>query len=161
MPIPILQTKLYIPPLRHALVPRPQLITRLNRGAQHKLTLVAAPAGFGKTTLVVEWLGQRKAPAAWLSLDEADNDPTRFLSYLIAALQQVDAAVGQSAHALLQSPQPLAAEAVMTALINDLTHITDDVTLVLDDYHLISRRPVHHALTFLLDHLPQPNCTCC
>ncbi|MEZ4664889.1 MAG: tetratricopeptide repeat protein [Caldilineaceae bacterium] len=154
MPIPILQTKLYIPPLRHALVPRPQLITRLNRGAQHKLTLVAAPAGFGKTTLVVEWLGQRKAPAAWLSLDEADNDPTRFLSYLIAALQQVDAAVGQSAHALLQSPQPLAAEAVMTALINDLTHITDDVTLVLDDYHLISRRPVHHALTFLLDHLP-------
>jgi LuxR family maltose regulon positive regulatory protein len=151
---PILATKLYIPPPRPHLVRRPRLIERLNEGLRHKLTLVCAPAGFGKTTLVAEWLAGCHRAAAWLSLDEGENDPARFLTYLVAALQTIAATLGAGVMGALQSPQAPPIDAILTTLLNDITTITDDFVLVLDDYHALDAKPVDHALTFLLDHLP-------
>src|SRR4030066_2155551 len=115
-PYPILQTKLYIPPIRPELVPPPRLIERLNAGlpAGRKLTLVSAPAGFGKTTLVSEWVAGSDLHVAWLSLDEGDNDPTRFLTYLVAALQTIAAHIGKRVLGALQSPQPPTIEPILT-----------------------------------------------
>ena len=156
MSAPILATKLYIPPPRPKVVLRPRLIERLNEGlsASRKLTLISAPAGFGKTTLVSEWVAGCERPVAWLSLDEGDNDPTRFLTYLVAALQTIAANIGAGALAVLQSPQPPPIESILTALLNEITAIPDNFVLVLDDYHLIDSKPVDEALTFLLEHLP-------
>jgi len=151
---PILATKLYIPPLRPQVVLRHRLIERLNEGLYRNLILISAPAGFGKTTLVSEWVEGIERPAAWLSLDEGDNDPTRFLTYLVAALQTIAATIGEGVSGVLQSPQPPPTEAILTALLNDLTTISDQFVLVLDDYHVIDAKPVDHALIFLLDHLP-------
>ena len=165
----ILVTKLYIPPTRPELVPRPRLIERLNEGLHRKLTLISAPAGFGKTTLVTEWLDNLRVDAkkenqieeriAWLSLDEGDNDPARFLSYFITALNQIEgieATFGKGALSMLQSPQPPPTEAILTSLINELAAINVRIILILDDYHLIEAQPIHDALTFLLEHLPPP-----
>jgi len=154
MPTPILATKLYIPRLRPNVVSRPRLIERLNEGLHRKLTLIAAPAGFGKTTLVSEWLAGCERPAAWLSLDEGENDPTRFLMYLVAALQTLAATIGEGVLGVLQSPQPPPPEAMLTALLNDITTIPDNFILILDDYHVLDAKAVDHALTFLLEHLP-------
>jgi LuxR family maltose regulon positive regulatory protein len=166
METPLLQTKLYIPPIRPEWVPRPRLIEQLNEGLRsgRKLTLVSAPAGFGKTTLVCDWLRQTNLPIAWFSLDEGDNDLTRFLTYLIAALQKVPAnpsasskqVPGQAALAMLRAAQsePPPAEAILTALINEIATVPTTFILVLDDYHLIQAQPIHDALAFLLDHLP-------
>jgi LuxR family maltose regulon positive regulatory protein len=158
MATPLLTTKLYIPPVRPKLVPRPRLIERLNEGprSRRKLTLVSAPAGFGKTTLVSEWVAGCGRPAAWLSLDEGDNDPTRFLTYLVAALQTIAANIGEEVlHVLHASqPQPPPIESILTALINEITTIPDNIVLVLDDYHVIDAKPVDDALSFTLDHLP-------
>jgi LuxR family maltose regulon positive regulatory protein len=153
-PYPILQTKLYIPPIRPGLVSRPRLIERLNAGLHCKLTLVSAAAGFGKTTLVSEWVAGRSQPAAWLSLDEGDSDPARFLAYLIAALQTVAPKIGEGMLGMLQSPQPPSTESILTTLLNEITTISDNLILVLDDYHAIDSKPVDSALTFLLEHLP-------
>jgi ATP/maltotriose-dependent transcriptional regulator MalT len=154
MPTPILATKLYIPPLRPKVVLRPRLIERLNEGLHRKLTLISAPAGFGKTTLVSEWLADCHRPAAWLSLDEGDNDPTRFLTYLVAALQTIAANIGEGVSGVLHSPQPPPPEAILTALLNESTTIPDHFVLVLDDYHVLDAKAVDQALTFLLEHLP-------
>jgi len=154
MTTPLLATKLYIPPVRPELVPRPRLIERLNAGLHRKLTLISAPAGFGKTTLVSEWAAGCDQPAAWLSLDEGDNDPTHFWAYFIAALQTVQADVGEAALMAFQSPQPPPMEAVLTALINELAAVPNPFVLVLDDYHVIEAQPIHSAFAFLLDHLP-------
>ena len=160
MTSPLLTTKLYIPPVRPELVPRPRLVERLNAGLHRKLTLVSAPAGFGKTTLVSEWVHGlevvRRPPqrVAWLSLDESDNDPTRFLAYLIAALRTIEADIGRGPLSALQSPQPPPLEAILTVLINEIAGISDRIVLVLDDYHLIETQSIHDALTFLLRHLP-------
>ena len=154
MSTPILATKLYIPPPRPKVVLRPRLIERLNEGLHRKLTLISAPAGFGKTTLVSEWVAGCERPAAWLSLDEGDNDPTRFLTYLVAALQTIAANIGEGVLGVLQSPQPPPTESILTALLNEITTIPDNFVLVLDDYHVIDAKPVDHALTFLLEHLP-------
>jgi len=156
---PLLQTKLYTPPVRPEMVPRPRLVERLNAGIHRKLTLVSAPAGFGKTTLVSEWvqaMGGATPPIAiaWLSLDESDNDPTRFLTYLIAALQTIAANIGEGVLGVLQSPQPPPAEAVLTSLLNEIAAVPDRIILVLDDYHVIESQPIDNALTFALDHLP-------
>src|SRR5437764_6519308 len=118
---PILATKLYLPRLRPNVVFRPRLLERLNEGVHRKLTLISAPAGFGKTTLVSEWVEGIERPTAWLSLDEGDNDPTRFLTYLVAALQTIAANIGQGVLGVLQSPQPPPPEAMLTALLNDIT----------------------------------------
>src|SRR5262245_12669041 len=114
MSIPVLATKLYLPPPRPTAVARPRLVERLNEGLRRKLTLVSAPAGSGKTTLVGEWVAGCKRPAAWLSLDERDGDPTRLLAYLVAALQQIAASVGQGVLGVVHSPQPPPAESILT-----------------------------------------------
>ena len=159
-PTPLLETKLYVPRSRRGLVPRPRLSERLDRGIASKLTLVSAPAGFGKTTLLTEWLAAGPATpadqrlAAWLSLDRADNDPASFWTYVIAALRTVASGVGESALALLQAPQPSPIEALLTVLLNDLAAVAGDIVLVLDDYHVIDASDVQDGMAFLLDHLP-------
>ena len=154
MEMPLLQTKLYIPQLRPNLIPRPRLIERLNEGLHRSLTLISAPAGFGKTTLIIDWLRQIDLPAGWLSLDEGDNDLARFLTYFIAALQQIEAEFGQTGQELVRSPQLPSPEALMISLINDMATFTAEFVLVLDDYHVIDAQPVHEALTFLVQHIP-------
>lgn len=154
MPTPILTTKLYIPPPRAKLVLRPRLIERLNEGLHRRLTVISAPAGFGKTTLVSEWVAGCGSTVAWLSLDEGDNDPTRFLTYLVAALQTIMANIGVGVLSVLQAPQPPSSEAILTVLLNEITTVPEHFLLVLDDYHLIDAKPVDDALTFLLEHLP-------
>ena len=154
MSTPILATKLYVPPPRPEAVPRPRLVERLDEGLRRKLTLLSAPAGFGKTTLISEWVVGRQRPAAWLSLDERDNDPTRFLTYFVAALRTIAPNMGEGVLGALGSPQPPPTESILTALLNEITTIEDDFVLVLDDYHVIDARAVDNALTFLLEHLP-------
>ena len=157
MSTPILATKLYIPPPQPRVVLRLRLIERLNEGLHRRLTLISAPAGFGKTTLLSEWVAGSERQAAWLSLDEGDNDPTRFLTYLVAALRTVAADIGEGVLGVLRSPQPPPTESVLTALLNEIATVEDDFVLVLDDYHAIDARPVDDALAFLLDHLPPPD----
>ena len=162
MTTPLLTTKLHIPPLLPDRVPRLRLIRRLDEGLRsgNKLTLVSAPAGYGKTTLVAEWLrhlqdaGDAAPAVSWLSLDEGDSDPARFWAYLIAALQMVDPAIGQTAQAMLHSPQPPPPESLLTALINEIAATPRSFVLVLDDYHLIEALPIHQQLTFLVEHQP-------
>jgi LuxR family maltose regulon positive regulatory protein len=136
------------------LVPRPRLIERLNAGLHRKLTLVSASAGFGKTTLVIEWLNGAGRPFTWLSLDEGDNDLARFMMYLIATLQGVDAGIGQGTQGLLASPQIPAVDVVMTSLINGIATVPEPFALVLDDYHDIHAEAIHKAVEFLITHQP-------
>jgi LuxR family maltose regulon positive regulatory protein len=156
MAVPILKTKLYIPPIRAEFVPRSRLMERLNEGVRsgRRLTLISAPAGFGKTTLVSEWIRQSDSPAAWLSLDQGDNDPVRFWAYVIAALQTVCPGVGQGVLTALQSPRPPSIELLLTSLINEIASQSAPLVLVLDDLHLIASAQVHEGIVFLLDHLP-------
>src|SRR5437660_3574200 len=154
MPTSILATKLYLPRLRPNVVSRPRLLERLNAGLHRKLTLIAAPAGFGKTTLVSAWVEGIDRPTAWLSLAEGENDPTRFLAYLAAALQTIAATLGEGVLGVLQSSQPPPPEAILTALLNEITTLPDQFVLVLDDYHVIDAKPVDLALTYLVEHLP-------
>ena len=158
----MLATKLYIPPLRPNVVPRPRLIEQLNQGhtAGCKLTLIAAPAGFGKTTLASQWIAGCGRPTAWLSLDEGDSDPVRFLTYLVAAVQTIVPNIGAGVLSALQSLQTPPTEALLTALLNDIATFPDNFNLVLDDYHLIDSKSaaastsVNDALTFLVEHQP-------
>ncbi len=151
---PILATKLYLPRLRTNVVSRPRLLERLNQGLHRKLTLISAPAGFGKTTLISEWVACIERPTAWLSLDEGENDPARFLTYLVAALQTIAATIGEGVLGVLQSSQPPPPEAILTALLNDISALPDDFVLVLDDYHVLDANAVDMALTYLVEHLP-------
>jgi LuxR family maltose regulon positive regulatory protein len=168
MATPILATKLYIPPPRPIIVTRSRLSERLDEGLHRKLTLISAPAGFGKTTLISEWVAGSEQPVAWLSLDEGDNDPVRFLTYLVAALQTPDLSeakktaapnspggkIGEGVLNALQSPQPPPIEPILTTLLNEIANIPNDLILVLDDYHVIDAKPVVNALNFLLTHQP-------
>ena len=156
MASPLLATKLHVPRRQRDLVARPRLSERLSRGAELALTLVSAPAGFGKTTLLTQWLAARPADrrsVAWLSLDQRDNDPGLFWTYLVGALKTAVQGVGASALSLLQPPEP-PGEAGLATLLNDLDTISDDVVLVLDDYHVIEARDVQDGMAFLLEHLP-------
>jgi LuxR family maltose regulon positive regulatory protein len=183
MPAPILATKLYIPPSRPGIVPRPRLVERLNEGLAAGRTpsviLISASAGFGKTTLVSEWIEDCRVKIAdcglntsqssgtnlksiiknpqfgWLSLDEGDNQVTRFLTYLVAALQTIVVDIGAGALAALQSPQPPPTESVLIALLNEISAVPGNFVLVLDDYHVIDSKPVDQALIFLVEHLPR------
>src|SRR6266571_8090871 len=154
MPTPILATKLYIPRLRPNVVSRPRLIERLNEGLHRKLTLIAAPAGFGKTTLISAWVAGCDRQVAWLSLDKGESDPTLFLTYLVAALRTIAPDIGVGVLGALQSPQPPPTESILTALLNEITAIPDNFVLVLDDYHVIEAKPVDQALAYLVEHLP-------
>jgi LuxR family maltose regulon positive regulatory protein len=146
---PLLSTKLHLPR------PRSHLVERLQEGTTGTLTLVSAPAGFGKTMLLAQWLAAMRLPAAWLSLEPEDNDPTRFLTYLVAALRARDPHLGAPALALLRRPQPAEHQTVLTLLTNDLMNWRGEAfVLVLDDYHIIEVPPIHAALAFLLEHQP-------
>jgi LuxR family maltose regulon positive regulatory protein len=154
---PLLETKLYIPKLRRGLVARPRLSERLSRGVESKLALISAPAGFGKTTLLAEWLAAAPAgeqSAAWLSLDQGDNQPASFWAYLITALQTVAPGVGASALSLLQAPQPPPIETILATLLNELSAVPNDIVLVLDDYHEVDTHDIQGGMAFLLEHLP-------
>ncbi len=154
-----MSTKLRPPRSRPKLVARPRLDARLGWAAGRKLTLASAPAGFGKTTLLAGWLesaANRGKPVAWVSLDAGDNDPARFLSYLVAALKTVEGGIGEGVLALLRSPQPPGMEEMVGTLVNDLASLSGEITVVLDDYHVIDSGSVHGMISFLLDNLP-PN----
>jgi LuxR family transcriptional regulator, maltose regulon positive regulatory protein len=156
MPTIILTTKLYIPPPRPKIVLRHSLIERLNKSLSSgcKLTLISAPAGFGKTTMISEWVAGCGRPAAWLSLDDGDNNLTLFLTYLVAALQTLLPKIGAGVLAVLQSPQTPPVESILTTLLNEIAGMPHSFILVLDDYHLIDSQGVDQALVFLLEHLP-------
>jgi LuxR family maltose regulon positive regulatory protein len=150
---PLLQTKLYIPRLRRGLVGRPRLIERLRRGTDSKLTLISAPAGFGKTTLLAEWMeatADDQRSTAWLSLDPSDSRAQSFWSYVIGALQTVAPGVGATSLALLQEPQPPPIESVLAGLLNEISSAPNEIVLVLDDYHVIGAHDVHEGMAFLL-----------
>ncbi|MBN1642202.1 MAG: tetratricopeptide repeat protein [Anaerolineae bacterium] len=156
MAVSILKTKLYIPPARPDLVARPHLVARLDQGlrAGCKLILVSAPAGFGKTALLGVWAAGCGCDVCWLTLDGGDNDPARFLAYLVAALQTIDPAIGQGLQHALYVPHQPAMEPILTGLINELAERQAQCVIVLDDYHEISEPVVHSALSFIVDHLP-------
>ncbi len=165
MPTPFLTTKLYLPPPHPDLIPRPRLIDLLNTGSSRKLTLISAPAGFGKSTLLSAWiyLGDQVHPSsfhphpskvAWLSLDDGDNDLVRFLSYFITALQTLWDEIGKGALVALQSPGDVNTEVILTTLLNEIAELPENLMLVLDDYHVIESHPIDQAITFILEHLP-------
>jgi len=150
----LLLSKLQIPVARSSLVTRPRLLARLNEGLNRKIILVSAPAGFGKSTLLADWLRSIPLPAAWLSLNEDDNDVARFLTYLVTALQLLDPSLDNTALDLLQSPQPELKKAALTALLNQIERIQTESVLVLDDYHFLQEVDIHQAVDFLLTYLP-------
>lgn len=152
--VEILSTKLFIPRPRKNLVSRQRLIDRLKAGQDKKLTLIAAPAGFGKTTLLSEWIPTSPHCVTWLSLDEGDNSSTRFWSYFIAALQTLSPELGKGAQALLASLQPQQFESLLTILINEINAFGDSFVHVFDDYHLIDSTEIDQELTFFIDHQP-------
>lgn len=154
MPNPIISTKFYIPAPRSRTVIRRRLTERLNKGLYRKLTLISAPAGYGKTMVVCEWLANCGRPAAWLSLEQGDNEITRFLTYMISALQTISENIGEGVLSVLHSPQPTPTKSILSALLNELAAIPFSFILVLDDYHEASSSEVDEALDFLLDHLP-------
>jgi LuxR family maltose regulon positive regulatory protein len=172
----ILATKLFVPPLRSNVVARPRLIERLQAGAQGRLILLSAPAGFGKTTLLCEWIADcrlqiadynasnlhlqstiynlQSPRVAWVSLDAGDADPVQFWIYVVTALDQLYPRAGTVALAALQSPQPPPIEALLTPLLNALSSMPHEAILILDDYHVIAAPAIHQALSFLIEHLP-------
>src|SRR6266566_3441223 len=155
---PLLATKIRVPRPRQHLVHRPRLIQRLEQGMERALTLISAPVGFGKSTLLSDWLASCAIPVAWLSLEPQDNEPARFLSYLLAALQSYDPHLGTIRQVLHHPLQPPSMETVLTLLINDLLirRVTaqEHVVLVLDNYQVVTLESIHDALSFLLEHLP-------
>jgi LuxR family maltose regulon positive regulatory protein len=151
----IISTKLFRPSLSTEVIHRAHLNARLEEGRQRKLTLISAPAGFGKTTLVCEWIAGSSIPVAWLSLDSGDNDITRFLLYLVYSLRAIQINIGDSLVGMLESPQPPLSEFVLAILLNEISSVSDHFFLILDDYHVIDTKPVNDALAFLLEHLPQ------
>ena len=154
MPVDLLTVKLYVPPLRPNLVPRPRLTAAVSQALAHSLTLVSAPAGYGKTTLVSGWLREADIASAWLSLDESDNDPSRFLQYFMTALRTIIPTIQWDRPGMLQAMQAASFDALMSGLINEITAHTAPVVLVLDDFHVIHAQPVLEMLTFLLEHMP-------
>ena len=156
MSVSVLSTKLYIPPARANVIERPRLTKKLLSGVDRpsSFALLSGPAGFGKTTLLSNFVTRLKRPTAWVSLDEGDNDYSQFWTYLITACQSVLNGVGATALELFSPPQPLPDETVPTILINDFVTHPKSVVLVLDDYHEIKNPSIHASLLFLLDHLP-------
>jgi LuxR family maltose regulon positive regulatory protein len=151
----LIRTKLRLPFVRLELVPRPRLQAWVTEGLRRPLTLITAPAGFGKTTLVASCVTGCGMPIAWLSLDKSDNQVGRFLNYLVAALQEADNTIGSEAAQLMTASQQAPAEAVLTSLINDLDTTGSEIALVLDDYQFISSQTVHAQVAFLLEHCPK------
>ncbi len=154
MSAPLLASKLFVPLPPASLVARPQLLARLDGGVQSRLILLSAPPGFGKTTLLAQWIQQNHVPTAWISLDEGDNDPARLLSYLVAAFQSLEIDVSERVLASAQSPQAPSFHVPLTLLLNAASNHAQTSVIVLDDYHVICAPPVHQAITFLVEHMP-------
>lgn len=153
----LLITKFTVPPVRSTLLARSHLLAILDQSRSFPLTLLSASAGFGKTTLLSAWASQSTSQIAWLSLDEQDNDPTRFWTYVVAALRHSGprlSAAGEAALAMLHSPQSALLTGILTSLINELAALSQEIALILDDYHVIREQAIHESLQFLLDHLP-------
>jgi LuxR family maltose regulon positive regulatory protein len=150
----LLVTKFTIPPVRSVLLPRSHLLEALDQSRLFPLTLLSAGAGFGKTTLLSAWARESTSQIAWLTLDEQDNDPTRFWAYVIAALRHSGTSLGEAAEALLHAPQSSLLTSALTSLINDLAALAQDTALILDDYQMISEPAIHTSLQFVLDRLP-------
>ncbi|MBI5962302.1 MAG: LuxR family transcriptional regulator [Chloroflexi bacterium] len=155
MSSPLLTTKFHIPQARTASVPRPRLVSRLQQGLTQKLILISAPAGYGKTTLLCEWLTASGQTTAWVSMDKGDNDPSRFWSYVIAALQDAFFSGSSTLSVIQTSPALTPNETFITELINELDKLPQSLILVLDDYHLIETQAIHDGLSFLLEHAPR------
>lgn len=156
LPDDLLYTKLAAPRVQSSLVPRSALLARLDAGLDHKVTLIAAPAGSGKTTLVSEWSSRRDeaAPVAWVALDAGDNDPVRFWRYVVSACRSFDGALGRSTMATLRTARAASFEVVLTPFINELAQLPVRCVLVLEDYQVIVKQEVHNSCAFLIDHLP-------
>ena len=150
-----LKTKFCLPPRRSEWTTRSRLFKRIDEGFERKLTLISAPAGFGKTTLLVDWVHRKKIPVAWFSVDKGDNDPLHFLTYVILGLQNLEADTGKAALTMLQSPQPPPIESILINLINDVISLPDDMVLAFDDYHLVDAKAIHDMIAFLLENLPK------
>jgi LuxR family maltose regulon positive regulatory protein len=150
----MLLTKLHIPSAGNNIVHRADLFEKLNSGLSRKLILISAPAGYGKTTLLSDWINQTKTQVAWLSLDNRDNDAAVFLSYVISGIQNIHNEFGQSALKLLNSPNPSSVESIAGLLINELLSINQNVLLVIDDFHLIRSNEVLKLVTYFLEHIP-------
>ncbi len=151
----MLLTKLHTPSTGKNFVHRPHLYEKLNEGLNRKLILVSAPAGFGKTSLISDWISQHKIAKAWISLDKGDNDPVGFVSYLVTGIQGIHKEFGHAALDLLKSPNKSTTESIASLLINDLAEIDKDILLVLDDFHLISNSEIMLFLSFFLEHIPE------
>ncbi len=154
MSLPLLKTKLFAPPVRPDMVSRPRLLAQIEMGLQRKLTLVAAPAGYGKTTLMTEGSHRSHMPVGWLALDEGDSDPSRFWTCFIAALQNVQAKMGESALVLLQPSQQSLDEPFLTTLVNEMNEWDEHEVLVPDDHQTLATQPVHDGLDFMLNRVP-------
>jgi LuxR family maltose regulon positive regulatory protein len=152
--VPHINTQLHIPTTRSDLVDRPRLKRKLDRCIEYRLLLVSAPAGFGKTTLLGEWSERSRWPVAWVSLDPGDNDPMRFWSYVVAALDRLETDIGANVLPMVQSPQPEPIEYIVPRLTNTVVNVPDHLALVLDDYHCIQSETIHTGLAYLLDYLP-------
>jgi len=150
----MLKTKLHIPPTGNNIVHRPELYDKLNVGLSRKLILISAPAGFGKTTIVSDWISQNKIPTVWYSLDNGDNDAVEFLSYIISGIQCIRKAFGQKALNLLISPNRPSSESLASLLINEILSINQNFLLVLDDFHLIENSEILKLVTYFIDHIP-------
>ena len=151
----MLLTKLHVPSTGEDLVHRSGLFERLNEGLNRKLILISAPAGFGKTTIISDWIKQNEIPTAWFSLDKGDNDPAVFLSYIISGIQNIRKEFGKGALELLKSPQEPNSESITSLLINDILSTNQDFLLVLDDFHLISSSEILIIVNYLLEHIPE------
>ena len=153
-PFPVLASKISVPPLHVSVISRPRLVRRLDEGLDCKLSLIAAPPGFGKTTLVSNWIQQKNIPSSWFSIDETDNDPLQFLTCMITALQNIDTNIGLTAFDLLKAPQIPPFPSILTALINSMSSVSETCILVLDDFHLVDAASISNIVAFFLDHLP-------
>lgn len=154
MSIAIIKTKLYVPKLRSRVVVRPKLVDQINNNVDCKLTLISAPTGFGKSTLISEWASNSDYPFAWISLEEKDNDLIRFLSYFIAALQTIETDLCQGILGMFYSVEAIGMDSLLTAIVNEIEALSTSFVFVLDDYHLINNQEINDLLSFLLNHLP-------
>ena len=152
---PLVKTKLYIPSLQPHIISRPRLVRKLTDGLKCQLTLISAPPGFGKTSLLSEWIDKGSYPVGWYSIDSGDNNPVLFLRYIISALQSVSSDIGRAALSQLNAPQTPPFESILTSLVNDIASYTKEFVLILDDYHLIDIQPIHKMFSFFLDHAPK------
>lgn len=151
----LFETKLYQPKRLDSSVNRPRLVSKLDEGAKRKLTLVSAPPGFGKTTLVSDWARECDRPVSWLSLDDTDNDPAVFLGYIVAAMQQIDGRIGTTIPAIIKSSQNLPTITILAKLAGDIATVAENIILTLDDYHTINNPSIHEGIAWLIDHQPE------